>query len=446
MKIKNKIFILTSSIITLIILSIFIFNKFLFESYYLKVRENKLLTIVKTIKNPNYIADFEDIQENYNIQIFLIKKSFLKDLNFEISEKEFDNIENNKITISKLINENSETKKQILIATDYDTNLILIITSPFNSIKEPVGIITNLYLKFLFVLLIIGSILSIVISRLISKPIEKMSKTAKKVAIMDFSENFNSKSKDEIGELGKNLNIMEIKLKENIELLKKDIERQKETENLRKEFISNISHELKTPLAIIQNYSEGLIENIAKTKKDKEEYLNIIVEETKIMNNFVSSLLFLSRSERNYLKFSNDTFKLEEILNILLPKVKHLYPNINISLKLKDNIFHGDKEKIHIVIKNLLENACKYSKENDFVKIFIKENYFEIKNPSNISEDELENLWIPFYRMDKNRNRKNGTGLGLAIVKELLEKQNYKFGVYKEEENIIFWFKEGKNN
>lgn len=442
MKIKNKIFILTSSIITLIILSIFIFNKFLFENYYLKIKEEKLLTIVKTIKNPNYIADFEDIQENFNIQIFLIKKSFLKDLNFEISEKEFDNIETNKITISKLINENSERKKQILIATDYDKDLILIITSPFNSIKEPVGIITNLYLKFLFILLIIGSILSIFISKLISKPIEKMSKIAKKVAIMDFSENFNSKSKDEIGELGKNLNIMEIKLKENIDLLKKDIERQTETENLRKEFISNISHELKTPLAIIQNYSEGLIENIAKTKKDKEEYLNIIIEETKIMNDFVSSLLFLSRSERNYLKFSNDTFKLEEILNILLPKVKHLHPNINISLKLKDNLFHGDKEKIYIVVKNLLENACKYSKENDFVKIFIKENYFQIKNSSNISEDELENLWIPFYRMDKNRNRKNGTGLGLAIVKELLEKQNYKFGVYKEEQSIVFWFKE----
>ncbi|WP_163468900.1 HAMP domain-containing protein [Fusobacterium sp. IOR10] len=218
MKIKNKIFILTSSIITLIILSIFIFNKFLFENYYLKIKEEKLLAIVKTIKNPSYIADFEDIQENYNIQIFLIKKSFLKDLHFEITEKEFDSISNNKITISKLINENSETKKQILIATDYNENLILIITSPFNSIKEPVGIITNLYLKFLFVLLVIGSILSIILSRLISKPIEKMSKTAKKVALMDFSENFNSKSKDEIGELGKNLNIMETKLKENIDL------------------------------------------------------------------------------------------------------------------------------------------------------------------------------------------------------------------------------------
>lgn len=268
-----------------------------------------------------------------------------------------------------------------------------------------------------------------------------MSNTAKKVALMDFSENFNFKSHDEIGTLGKNLNIMENKLQENINLLKKDIQRQKETEKLRKEFISNISHELKTPLSIIQNYSEGLIENIAKTEKDKEEYLNSIIEETKIMNNFISSLLFLSRSERNYLTFKKEKFKMEEILNILLPKIKKLHPEINISLKLKNNLFHTDKEKMTIIIKNLLENACKYSQKNDFVKIFIENNYFEIKNPSDLPESDLENLWIPFYKTDKNRNRKNGTGLGLAIVKELLKKQNFDFGVYKKDGFIIFWFR-----
>ncbi|MFK4785291.1 histidine kinase dimerization/phospho-acceptor domain-containing protein [Fusobacterium sp. MFO224] len=445
MKIKNKIFLLTSSIITIIILCIFIFNKFFFEKYYLKIKEDKLLSIVNVIKDPNYIADFENIEEYHNIQIFLIRKSFLKDFDFNIDEREFHNIINNNSTISKLINKNSQTKKQILIATNYDDHSILIITSPFNSVKEPVNIITTLYLKYIFILLLVGYFLSIIVSRFISKPIEKMSKTAKKVALMNFSENFNSKSNDEIGELGKNLNIMENKLQENIDILKRDIERQKQTEQLRKEFISNISHELKTPLAIIQNYSEGLIENIAKTEKDKKEYLNSIIEETKTMNDFVSSLLFLSRSERNYLNFSNEEFKLEEILNVLLPKIKYIYPKINISLKLKDNLFHGDKEKMTIVIKNLLENACKYSKENQFVKIFIEKNYFEIKNFSDISEENLDNLWIPFYRMDKNRDRKNGTGLGLAIVKELLKKQNYKFGVYKKDENIVFWFQDNTN-
>ena len=442
MKIKNKIFLLTSSIITLIISCIFIFNKFFFENYYLKIKQEKLLSIVKVIKDPNYIGDLQSLQEDYNIQIFLIRKSFLKDFNLKINESEFDNLIHNNNIISKLINKNSETKKQILMATNYNNNSILIVTSPFSSVKEPVNIITDLYLKYLFLLLLSGYFLSLIVSYFISKPIEKMSETAKKVALMDFSENFNSKSHDEIGTLGQNLNIMENKLQENINLLKKDIQRQKETEQLRKEFISNISHELKTPLSIIQNYSEGLIENIAKTEKDKEYYLNSIIEETKTMNNFISSLLFLSRSERNYLTFKKEQFKAEEILNILLPKIKKIYPEINISLKLKDNLFYADKEKMTIVIKNLLENACKYSNKNDFVKIFIENNYFEIKNPSKISENNLENLWIPFYRMDKNRNRKNGTGLGLAIVKELLHKQNFDFGVYKKEKHIIFWFKD----
>lgn len=442
MKIKNRIFFLTSSIITFVIICIFIFNKFFFENYYLKIKQERLLSIIKIIKEPSYIVDFENIEDNYNIRIYLAKKSFLKDLDLNLTEDDFKNVTKDNIIISKLITTDLEKEKKLLVATNYTNNSILIITSPFNSVKEPVGIITNFYLRFIFILLFLGYLLSILVSRLISNPIEKMSKTAKKVAVMDFSETFNTHTKDEIGELGKNLNIMEKKLENNIDLLKKDIERQKESEHLRKEFISNISHELKTPLAIIQNYSEGLLEGIAKTKEDKISYLNTILEETKIMNNFVNSLLFLSHSERNYLIFSKETFKMEEILNSLLPKFKYLYPKIRITLSLKKNLFHGDKEKITIVIKNLLENACKYSEENDYIKITTHDKYFEIKNPSDIPEKELKNLWIPFYRMDKNRNRKNGTGLGLSIVKELLEKQNYSFGISKKEGNLIFWFEE----
>ena len=149
MKIKNKIFLLTSSIITLIISCIFIFNKFFFENYYLKIKQEKLLSIVKVIKDPNYIGDLQSLQEDYNIQIFLIRKSFLKDFDLKINESEFDNLIHNNNIISKLINKNSETKKQILMATNYNNNSILIVTSPFSSVKEPVNIITDLYLKYL---------------------------------------------------------------------------------------------------------------------------------------------------------------------------------------------------------------------------------------------------------------------------------------------------------
>lgn len=141
-----------------------------------------------------------------------------------------------------------------------------------------------------------------------------MGNTAKKVADMDFSEKFNFSSNDEIGELGRNLNIMEMNLKRNFDILKKDIELEKENDKMRKEFISNISHELKTPIAIINNYAEGLKEGIADDEESRNFYLDTILEETANMNDFVNSLLFLSRSERNFLEFNLVNFDIREII------------------------------------------------------------------------------------------------------------------------------------
>ena len=440
MKIKNKILLLVSSIITVILIGILGFNHFTFEKYYLNVKKKNLLKVAEKLKNPNIYIDFTKIEEENNIKIFLTKHEFLDESNFPLTKNEVNDIISKKSVIYKITNEEYSPDRKLLLVTKYDNELLLVMVASLSSVIEPVKAINGIYIRIILVALAFGYLFSLILSRVLSEPIISMGNTAKKVADMDFSEKFNFSANDEIGELGRNLNIMEMNLKRNFDILKKDIELEKENDKMRKEFISNISHELKTPIAIINNYAEGLKEGIADDQESRDFYLDTILEETANMNSFVNSLLFLSRSERNFLEFKLVNFDIRDIIKTELKRVNKIYPNKKFKVNFKGHRFYGDIENFSIIIKNFLDNACKYS-EGEFIEIFTDNNYFAIKNKSSISEEHIKNLWIPFYRTDKARERKNGTGLGLAIVKELLEKQKFDFGVYKEKDDIVFWLK-----
>lgn len=442
MKIKNKILLLVSSVITVILIGILGFNHFTFEKYYLSVKKKNLLTVAEKLKNPNIYIDFAKVEEENNIKIFLTKHEFLDESNFPLNKTEINDILTKKSVIYKITNEEYSPDRKLLLVTKYDKELLLVMVASLTSVIEPVEAINRIYIRIILIALAFGYLLSLILSRILSEPIISMGNTAKKVADMDFSEKFNFSSNDEIGELGRNLNIMEMNLKRNFDILKKDIELEKENDKMRKEFISNISHELKTPIAIINNYAEGLKEGIADDEESRNFYLDTILEETANMNDFVNSLLFLSRSERNFLEFNLVNFDIREIIKSEIKRLNKIYPEKKFRLIFKGHRFFGDMDQFSMIIKNFLDNACKYS-ENDNIEITTSDNYFAIKNRSSIPEENLKNLWIPFYRADTARERKNGTGLGLAIVKDLLEKQKFVFGTYKEKEYIIFWLKGG---
>lgn len=443
MKIKTKILVFTSLIITIVLVCILGFNQFVFEKYYLNVKKKNLLAVAEKLKNPNLYIDFTKIEEENNIKIFLTKHEFLDEYNFPLNKAEINDILVNKNIVYKITNEDYSPDRKLLLVTRYDKELLLVMVASLSSVIEPVEAINGIYVQIILIALVLGYFLSLLLSKILSNPIISMMNTAKKVAEMDFSEKFNFQSNDEIGELGKNLNIMEMNLKRNFDILKKDIELEKENEKMRKEFISNISHELKTPIAIINNYAEGLKEGIADDEESRNFYLDTILEETTNMNNFVNSLLFLSRSERNFLEFNLVSFDIREIVKVEVQRLQKIYSDKKFKITFKGHRFIGDKEKFSIIIKNFLENACKYS-EDENIEIITDNNSFLIKNKTSLPEENIKNLWIPFYRADTARERKNGTGLGLAIVKDLLEKQNFDFGVYKEKNLITFWFKGGE--
>ncbi len=446
MSIRNKLFFLIASVITMIMFFMVAFNEVYFEKYFLKIKKNQIFALSNEIKDPRSVIDFSSIEEKNNVKIYIINERYLHDVDISLSREDINELfANPKKFVFRLTDTSFSLDKELTIITSYSKNQLLVISTPFSSVKEPVNIITSFHLKIVITALFLGYILSIILSRVITISIITMGETAKRVAKLDFSQEFKSYSNDEIGVLGENLNIMSRQLKYSIDQLHEDIEKERKIDKLRKEFISNVSHELKTPIAIINNYCEGLKEGIADDKETSDFYLDIIMEETENMNKLVQSLLFLSRAERGYLSFTSEPFNIQEIIENEVKRAENSSGGkYKINICIGNPIFCGDKEQLSTVIKNLVENSFKYTEPEGTISITVENNKFSITNTSNITEKEIESIWQPFYRADKARDRKLGTGLGLSIVKEILENHNLNFGVYKSENNITFWFEGGR--
>lgn len=446
MSIRNKLFFLIASVITMIMFFMVAFNEVYFEKYFLKIKKNQIFALSNEIKDPRSVIDFSSIEEKNNVKIYIINERYLHDVDISLSREDINELfANPKKFVFRLTDTSFSLDKELTIITSYSKNQLLVISTPFSSVKEPVNIITSFHLKIVITALFLGYILSIILSRVITTSIITMGETAKRVAKLDFSQEFKSYSNDEIGVLGENLNIMSRQLKYSIDQLHEDIEKERKIDKLRKEFISNVSHELKTPIAIINNYCEGLKEGIADDKEISDFYLDIIMEETENMNKLVQSLLFLSRAERGYLSFTSEPFNIQEIIENEVKRAENSSGGkYKINICIGNPIFCGDKEQLSTVIKNLVENSFKYTEPEGTISITVENNKFSITNTSNITEKEIESIWQPFYRADKARDRKLGTGLGLSIVKEILENHNLNFGVYKSENNITFWFEGGR--
>lgn len=222
-----------------------------------------------------------------------------------------------------------------------------------------------------------------------------------------------------------------------------DIEKEKKLDQLRKEFIAYVSHELKTPIAIIQGYAQGLMENVA-TEEDKNFYCEVIVDEAYKMDALVKELLLMSKIESGYFKMENTPIDAYPLIKDIIDK----YSTSDSEIVYKgDNVVPviGDEKYLDRVLDNLIGNAVKYSTDDKVVTVTVEDNgdkyKFIISNHSqNLTENDLKNIWTPFIRLDSSIG-KEGHGLGLAIVAGILDKHNSKHGVYISEEHTVnFWF------
>lgn len=331
-----------------------------------------------------------------------------------------------------------------------------LITTPAQSLKDSALISNVFYLYIGLFTIFISSVVIWFISRHITRPLQQLSELSKEMANLNFDAKYTSTSEDEIGVLGNNLNRMSGELEKTISELRtannelqKDIEKKEQIDEMRKEFLSNVSHELKTPIALIQGYAEGIQECINDDQESREFYCDVIIDEAAKMNNMVKKLLSL-----NQLEFGNDTvnmerFDLTELVKGVVQSAQLLASQKEAEIRFLQEepiSVWGDEFKIEEVVTNYVSNALnhvdfekkieiKAVKRGDVVRLSV------FNTGARIPEEDLDKIWIKFYKVDKARTREyGGSGIGLSIVKAIMDSMNQKCGVINYENGVEFWF------
>jgi len=327
----------------------------------------------------------------------------------------------------------------------------------YQSIQESASV-SNRFMAYVgSVVVIVGIIIMLFISNQYTKPILRLAKHAQDMRKLNFSSRYEDDREDEIGVLGNSMNELSDKLEKTISELKNannelklDIEKRMEQEEMRREFLANVSHELKTPIALIQGYAEGLQENVNEDAESREFYCEVIVDEANKMNRMVKRLLDL-----NQLEFGNGQVNLEHFdLRIVLDSVIHAsdilfrQKEVMLSYQKSENpiMVWADEYMIEEVITNYLSNALNHVKyENKIeIKTSLKDEVVRVSvfnTGDAIPDDELDKIWTKFYKVDKARTREyGGNGIGLSIVKAIMEAHNQKHGVCNYDNGVEFWF------
>lgn len=279
--------------------------------------------------------------------------------------------------------------------------------------------------------ILVGVALMIVVAKHIIHPIKQIKDATKKVAAGDFDTKVKVSRKDEIGDLADNFNTM--------------VDELKSIEYLRKDFVSNISHELKTPIASIKGFAK-LLDNNALTEEEKKEYINIILEETDRLSNLSSNMIKLSKVENQEIVYNKQKFRLDEQIRkaIIMLEEKMSQKGIKVELESEPIIINENQDLTMEIWINLLSNSIKYTNKNGSIKIkIIEENNYiivEIKdNGIGIPKEKQERIFEKFYQVDKSHSNQ-GSGLGLAIVKRIVELIEAKI-TFSSEENVGTTFK-----
>lgn len=337
-----------------------------------------------------------------------------------------------------------------------DNGNLFIIRTALESIKDSVRIANN-FLGYVGVTaILISGVVIWLISKKITKPILELTNISDQMTRLDFEAKYTGNCRNEIGLLGDNFNQMSAALEQTIsELktanneLKKDIAKKTEIDEMRKEFLSNVSHELKTPIAVIQGYAEGLAEGINEDDAGREYYCSVICDEAAKMNSMVKKLLTL-----NQLEFGNDTITMERFdLVTLIENCVHTTEILAKQNKItvnypKDNpIFAwGDEFMVEEVFTNYLSNAMNHCENKKIIDVQIEKLDGKVRvtvfnTGAPIPEDSIEHIWEKFYKVDKARTRAyGGSGVGLSIVKAIMDSMNQKYGVTNYENGVAFWF------
>lgn len=336
-----------------------------------------------------------------------------------------------------------------------DNGFTIILRSPIARIEATMKVVNRLFIYVSAGIMIFGSVFILLVSNVFAIPLKRMAHAARRMSELDFDVRIPVMTNDEIGELGVAMNVMSDRLQRTISELKlanirleKDIEQKKQIDEMRKEFLSHVSHELKTPIALIQGYAEGLKDNLFDDPESQEYYTDVIIDEAQKMNNMVKKLL-----ELNELEFGNNPINIERfdvttMISDIIASSSILVDEVEATIEFHEQpaFVWADEFMISEVFTNYFTNAIHYVTPGGTIRIwyaYVDNNLrVSVFNEGNqIAPEDIDKLFIKFYKADKARTREyGGNGIGLSIVAAVMAAHAKSYGVYNVENGVVFYF------
>ena len=466
---------------------VILINTTFLDDYYVHSKKEAIKTAYSTINiaanNGNLSSQDFDIElqkvcEKYNIELIVLDadsqtiKTTASDVQF-LTKLLWENMlsENGtSLTKDKKILEQTDeytlqTETDVRTGTGYmeiwgvlgNGNLIMMRTA-LESIAESVTISNNFvsYVGFMIAVLILLTVFFI--TKKITDPITDLSAISDEMKALNFEAKYKPrKFTNELDRLGENINELSSTLEKTITELKnanyelqQDIDKKNELDEMRRDFISNVSHELKTPIALIQGYAEGLSEGINDDDAESRQfYCEVIMDEAAKMNNMVKKLLTLNQLEFGKSDMTMERFNIVDMVKNYMKSAEILARQKNVTVRMEeypDIYVWADEFKTEEILQNYYSNAINHVGGDMIIEIKLQliENHVRISvfnTGTPIPEDSIKHIWEKFYKVDKARTREyGGSGVGLSIVKAILDSMHQQYGVINYDNGVEFWF------
>lgn len=436
MKIKinlfQKIFIFSIFLIIFTVTVSYLFSAFLADSLYINKTKSKILEVVRVAKKLSideyifndfvselknkeginiYITPKESIEDYSNYSNYYENKYFYQDEEgFDIKQLPFSNV------------------VLLIYREELPNNEILFVTTSLSIMSNHRHEVYSLHLITLFFTMIISIFLCRLFTKKITRNISELNRVAKQITNLDFSEELNLNTTDELSDLGKNINIMSKSISSSIENLNS--------------FVSNASHELKTPITIIDTHTQALLNGTITDEKTQREYHRVILKECKEMSSLVNDLLLISKLSSLEKNLSKENYSFSALLQDSIEKfeILELKKNIEWDIKIEKIELLVNKKLFKVVIDNLVNNALKYSPEDSIIKVYSNGKNIVFENPMYLPEKEsIDNLFQPFYRGTSATELSiEGSGLGLSLIKKILDLHSLNYSIQIEDNHFKF--------
>lgn len=483
--VKVKFFAAIAAVAVVFIVVISCLNLFFYDSYYMAQRQNSLTEIYEEIRTSYQEADVEALREvlfriensdSVRLSIIDASGSLIYDsdtaresqdifghsllLNWQMEQlvrsalSAADPVKLNAGQVDFVAVQMRDLRENFLCLVGKLGDDYLIERVPFTYMEQNSMFNSTFLLISGFVTLIICLALSAVLASHFTKPLIEMGEVAKSMTRLDFSKKYEGHREDEIGQLGDSLNLLSDHLEEAIrdlrasnEQLAQEIREKEQVDEMRREFIVNVSHELKTPIALIQGYAEGLTAGVAESPEDRDFYCQTIAEEADRMNTMVTQLLSLSRLELGRETVACTPVRLGECLRCAVDKTAVLRAGRDLTVVCTgDAVVDSDARQIEQIVMNYMTNAIRYTPDGGRIELSVQRTADSgaqiavFNEGEGVAEDELPRLWEKFYRTDKARSRASGgTGVGLSIVRASAALLGGTCGAENVPGGIVFW-------